>query len=167
MASIRQRRSGVWEVRAFTGYDERGGGPKSAAPSTHQERRHAPRCPAAQLTVEPSRKGGGKKVAELLDDWIETKAPTWAPLTQRDHQSRAVHINDDPIARSSVASLSVSDIDRWVSPMRKDRGRGECHQQTATQRPAVQQWQLLPPMLYDGTEPGLGPGARHEAKNGG
>lgn len=85
----------------------------------HGTKKDAKRLAAAQMAVRPSKRAGGCKVAQLLDDWIETRAPTWAPLTLRDHESRAAHIQDDLIARSSVVSLSVSEIDRWVARMRK------------------------------------------------
>lgn len=97
--------------------------PTQASRTVHGTKKDAKHL-AAQITVKPNRKAGGKKVVDLLDDRIETKAPTWAPLTLRDHQSRAAHIKEDPIARSSVASLSVSDVDRWVNRMCK-AGVGE------------------------------------------
>ena len=145
MATIRERRPGVWEVRTFTGYDERGR-PTQVSRTVHGTKKDAKHL-AAQMTVKPNRKAGGKKVADLLEDWIETKAPIWAPLTLRDHQSRAAHIQDDPIARSSVASLSVSDIDRWVSRMRKAGvGESAITNRHSALRAALQQavrWELI------------------------
>ena len=51
MATIRQRRPGVWEVRVFVGYDERGR-PAQVSRTVHGTKRQAQRV-AAELTVAP------------------------------------------------------------------------------------------------------------------
>ena len=94
---------------------------------------------ADELTLKPSN-AGGRKVAALLEEWLEIKAPGWAPLTQRNQAGRVRLICDDPIARMSVASLGVSDIDRWVARLRK-KGAGEAsiRNQHSVLRAALQQ----------------------------
>ena len=122
MATIRERRPGVWEVRGYTGRD-REGNPTQVSRTVHGTKRDAQRV-AAELTVKPARNAGGRKVGQLLDEWLEIKAASWAPLTVRDQTSRSALIQRDPIASMSVASLGVSDIDRWVARLRKS-GTGE------------------------------------------
>ena len=138
MATIRERRPGVWEVRGYTGRD-REGNPTQVSRTVHGTKRDAQRV-AAELTVKPARNAGGRKVAQLLDEWLEIKTPSWAPLTVRDQTSRAEMIRHDPIASMSVASLGVSDIDRWVARLRKS-GAGEAtiRNQHTVLRAALQQ----------------------------
>jgi integrase len=138
MATIRQRRTGVWEVRGYTGRDHTGK-PTQVSRTVHGSKRDAQRV-AAELTVKPARNAGGRKVGQLLDEWIEIKAPTWAPLTVRDQTSRSALIRQDPIASMSVASLGVSDIDRWVARLRKSgAGEASIRNQHTVLRAALQQ----------------------------
>lgn len=137
MASIRERKPGVWEVRGYTGNDHNGN-PTQVSRTVHGTKRDAQKV-AAELTLKPSN-AGGRKVAALLEEWLEIKAPGWAPLTQRDQAGRVKLICGDPIARMSVASLGVSDIDRWVARLRK-KGAGEAsiRNQHSVLRAALQQ----------------------------
>ncbi|MEO0492048.1 MAG: site-specific integrase [Actinomycetota bacterium] len=138
MATIRERRSGVWEVRGYTGRD-REGNPTQVSRTVHGTKRDAQRV-AAELTVKPARNAGGRKVGQLLDEWLEIKAPSWAPLTVRDQTSRSALIQRDPIASMSVASLGVSDIDRWVARLRKSgAGEASIRNQHTVLRAALQQ----------------------------
>ncbi len=116
MASIRERRPGVWEVRGFTGNDAQGR-PTQVSRTVHGTKKDAQRV-AAQLTLRPNRKAGGRKLANLLDEWILFNTPTWAPLSLRDQTSRATLIKGDAIAHQSVASIGVADINRWVTRLR-------------------------------------------------
>jgi hypothetical protein len=69
MATIRQRRPGVWEVRAFTGRDE-AGQPTQQSRTVRGTKKDAQRV-AAELTVRPAPRAGGRTVAELLDAYLE------------------------------------------------------------------------------------------------
>ena len=51
--------------------------------------------------------------------WVEIKTPGWADLTIPDQTSRARQVAADPIGNMSVASIGVSDLDRWVARLRK------------------------------------------------
>ncbi len=103
---------------------------------------------AAELTVKPARNAGGRDVAQLLDEWLEIKAPGWAPLAVRDQTSRSALVKKDPIASMSVASLGVSDIDRWVARLRKaGAGEASIRNQHTVLRAALQQavrWEWIP-----------------------
>ncbi|MCP5025270.1 MAG: hypothetical protein GY929_03210 [Actinomycetia bacterium] len=74
---------------------------------------------AVGLAVKPARNAGGRKLRQLLDEWIEIKTPGWADLTIRDQTSRAKQVAADPIGTMSVASIGASDLDRWVARLRK------------------------------------------------
>ena len=138
MATIRERRTGVWEVRGYTGRD-REGNPTQVSRTVHGTKRDAQRV-AAELTVKPSRNAGGRKVGQLLDEWLEIKTPSWADLTVRDQTSRARLVADDPIGNMSVASIGVSDVDRWVGRLRKAGvGEGSIRNQHTVLRSALQQ----------------------------
>ena len=76
MATIRKRKSGVWEVRVFVGNDDRGR-PKQVSRTVRGTKRDAQRA-AAELTVAPPAAADGRTVADALEAWIETHAPTWA-----------------------------------------------------------------------------------------
>ncbi|MCP3879378.1 MAG: site-specific integrase [Sulfitobacter sp.] len=138
MATIRERRTGVWEVRGYTGRD-REGNPTQLSRTVHGTKRDAQRV-AAELTVKPSRNAAGRKVGQLLDEWLEIKTPSWADLTVRDQTSRARLVADDPIGNMSVASIGVSDVDRWVGRLRKAGvGEGSIRNQHTVLRSALQQ----------------------------
>lgn len=122
MATIRERKPGVWEVRVFVGDDERGR-PKQVSRTVRGSKRTAQRL-AAELTVAPPPPSEGHTLADALDAWLETNTPTWAASTVRDQTSRASLVKADPIARRVVDRLSVSDVDRWHARLRK-KGVGE------------------------------------------
>ena len=138
MATIRERKPGVWEVRAFTGNDARGR-PTQVSRTVRGTKKDAQRV-AAQLTLRPTRNAGGRRVAQLLDEWLAYNEPTWAPLTFRDHQSRVGQIKDDPIAQLAVAAIGVSDVDRWVARLRRfGVGESAIRNRHAVLRTALQQ----------------------------
>lgn len=122
MASIRQVRPGVWEVRLFVGSDERGR-PRQLSRTVHGTKRDAQRM-AAELTVAPPSPLAGRTVAEAMDVWPETNALAWAASTIRDQTSRVGLVKQDPIARIEVGRLTVADVDRWHARARA-KGVGE------------------------------------------
>ncbi|MCP3911826.1 MAG: site-specific integrase [Actinomycetia bacterium] len=95
---------------------------------------------AAELTVKPARNAGGRKLRQLLDEWIDIKTPGWADLTIRDQTSRAKQVAADPIGNMSVASIGASDVARWVARLRKAGvGEGAIRNQHTVLRSALQQ----------------------------
>jgi integrase len=122
VATIRQRRPGVWEVRVFTGRDEEGQ-PTQVSRTVRGGKRDAQRV-AAELTTKPAPRIAGRTVADVLDAWIEASAPTWAQSTRRDNESRAALVKQDPIVKMQAGKLSVADVERWHARMRK-AGVGE------------------------------------------
>jgi integrase len=145
MATIRERRPGVWEVRAFTGRDERGR-PTQISRTVHGSKRDAQRV-AAELTLRPAHTGG-RTVADLLDLWVAQNESTWAPSSRRDQVSRADLVKTDPIGRIAVARLGVADVDRWhVRLRRAGAGEGSVRNQHQALRAALTQavrWGWVP-----------------------
>jgi integrase len=138
MATIRERRPNVWEVRGYTGLDTKGK-PTQVSRTVHGTKKDARRA-AAELTVKPARNAGGRKLSQLLDEWIDIKTPSWADLTIRDQTSRAKQVAADPIGNMSVASIGVSDVDRWVGRLRRAGvGEGSIRNQHTVLRSALQQ----------------------------
>ena len=116
MATLRERKPGVWEVRVFVGNDARGR-PKQVSRTVRGTKRAAQRV-AAELTVAPPAASDGRTVADALDAWIETHTPTWAASTVRDQTSRASLVKADKIARTPLGRLTVADVDRWHTRLR-------------------------------------------------
>lgn len=116
MATIRERKPGVWEVRAFTG---RGadGSPTQVSRTVRGTKKEALRV-AAELTVAPSGRAAGRSVADVLEAWVRKHDATWAPASRRDQLSRVARINGDRVARLSVARLTIEDVERWHARLR-------------------------------------------------
>jgi integrase len=118
MATLREKRPGVWEVRVFTGSDARGR-PTQLSRTVHGGKRDALKL-AAELEVGPGRASpAGRSVVDVLDAWVEQSLDTWAPSSARDQQSRVRAIKKDQISRLPLARLSVGDVERWHTRMRK------------------------------------------------
>jgi integrase len=118
MATLREKQPGVWEVRVFTGSDARGR-PTQLSRTVRGGKRDALRL-AAELEVGPgSSSPAGRNVSDILDAWIEQNVDTWAPSSARDQQSRARSIKKDQIARIPVARLTVADVERWHTRLRR------------------------------------------------
>ena len=123
MATIRQKRPGVWEVRVFVGRDHRGK-PIQTSRTVAGSRRDAQKV-AAELelsaaTVESS----GTTLARLIDVWIETDGHLWAPSTLANYKSRAELVKADAIGKVLVSRLTAVEVDRWHARMRR-KGIGE------------------------------------------
>ncbi len=73
-ATIRERASGVWEVRTFTGRDGKGR-PTQASRTVRGDKRDAERA-AAELTLRRGTEAGSVTVAQLLDLWLDQHTPT-------------------------------------------------------------------------------------------
>jgi integrase len=118
MATLRERRPGVWEIRVFTGTDARGR-PTQLSKTIHGGKREALRV-AAEMEVGPGRAApAGRLVSDVLDAWVQQNLDTWAPSSARDQQSRVRGIKKDQIARLPLARLSVGDVERWHTRMRR------------------------------------------------
>ena len=117
MATIREKRPGVWEVRVFTGADARGR-PTQMSRTVRGGKRDAQKLAAQLETNAGDAKPAGRLVADVLDEWVTQNVDTWAPSSARDQQSRVRSIKKDPIARLSLSRLSVGDVERWHTRLR-------------------------------------------------
>jgi integrase len=138
VATIRQRKRGVWEVRVFAGRDA-DGKPVQISRTVRGGKKDAERV-ANELALKPVRADGRRTVGDLLTEWRSLKDSTWAPYTRRDNESRCRAIASDRIAKVPVARLQVSDIDQWIVRLRKaDVGEGSIRNQLQTLRSALSQ----------------------------
>ena len=108
----------MWEVRVFTGSDARGR-PTQMSRTVRGGKRDAQRL-AAQLESSGGKaKPAGRSVSDVLDEWVKQNIDTWAPSSSRDQQSRVKSLKKDQIARLPLARLTVADIERWHTRLRK------------------------------------------------
>jgi integrase len=122
VATIREKRRGIWEVRVFTGRDDRGK-PTQVSRTVQGTKRDAMRV-AAQFDAAPPSTGAGRTVAEMLEAWVEVNDPSWAESTRRDQRSRVRKVSGDRIGSLAIARISVADVERWHLRLRK-AGVGE------------------------------------------
>jgi integrase len=118
VATIRERKPGVWVVRAFTGRSG-SGVPTQVSRTVHGTKKDALRV-AAELTVAPSGRAAGRSVSDVLEAWVRKHDATWAPASRRDQLSRVARINGDRISRLSVARLTIEDVERWHARLRDE-----------------------------------------------
>jgi integrase len=118
MATIRERKPGVWEVRAFSGRDANGK-PTQVSRTVHGTKKDALRA-AAELTVAPVGRSAGRTVADVLDAWVTRSSPTWAPASHRDQTGRVARIKEDRIAKIPLARLGIDDVEKWHGRLRAD-----------------------------------------------
>jgi integrase len=117
VASIRERRPGVWEVRVFTGRDE-SGRPVQTSHTVRGTKRDAMRL-AATYDSRPPTHSAGRTVADVLNAWVEINQEVWAESSRRDQEGRVAKVGADPIAAMPVARLGVADVERWHARMRR------------------------------------------------
>ena len=117
MANIREKRPGLWEVRVFTGRDA-AGKPVQVSKTVRGTKKDANRL-AAQLTLRPASNATRRTVAELIDDYVKHKTPTWSIQTAGNHRGRVKLILADPIAKLAIARVTVRDVDGWILRMRQ------------------------------------------------
>jgi integrase len=122
VATVRERQTGVWEIRVFTGRDA-DGRPTQISKTVRGTKRDAKRV-AAQLESQPNSTAAGRTVTDVLDAWREVNEGVWSASSKRDYASRAAYVENDSIGRVAIARLSVADVERWHSRLRRS-GVGE------------------------------------------
>ncbi len=118
MATMRERRSNVWEVRVFTGTGA-DGRPTQLSKTVHGGKREAQRVAAEMEAGSVRAAPGGRSVSDVLDAWVAQNLDTWAPSSARDQQSRVRSLKKDPISKVPLARLSVGDVERWHTRLRQ------------------------------------------------
>ncbi|MCP3856529.1 MAG: hypothetical protein GY698_17590 [Actinomycetia bacterium] len=133
-------------MRVFVGYDDEGK-PVQVSRAIRGGKRDAERL-AAQLSSRPAPRSTELTVAELLDEFMGHKGPSWSLSSRRDYASRAERIKAEEIGAKPVSRLSVAEVDRWHLRMHT-AGVGESQIRNlhtllrAAFSPAVR-WELLP-----------------------
>ena len=122
MATVREKRPGVWEIRVFSGRDQ-SGRPTQVSRTVRGTKRDAMRVANSLDSRKPTR-AAGRTVADVLSAWLEVNEATWSEASRRDYKSRVSQILADPIAKFAAARLGVSDVERWHARMRRT-GVGE------------------------------------------
>ena len=121
MATIRERKPGVWEVRAFAGRDT-SGRPVQTSRTVRGTKRDALRL-AAAFDSRPATHAAGRTVADILKAWVEVNQEVWAESSRRDQESRVAKVLADLIASVPVARFGVADVERWHARMRRAQDR--------------------------------------------
>lgn len=122
MATIRERRPGVWEVRVFAGRDG-SGRPVQTSRTIRGTKRDALRL-AAGFDSRPATRSGGRTVGDILNAWVEVNQEVWAESSRRDQEGRVGKVLADPIASVRAARFGIADVERWHARMRR-AGVGE------------------------------------------
>jgi len=117
MATIREKRPGVWEVRVFTGSDA-SGRPTQLSRTVHGGERDAQRLAAQLESWGRKAKPADRSVSDALVEWVKQNIDTWAASSARDQQSRVKSLKEDQIARLPLARLTVADVERWHTRLR-------------------------------------------------
>ena len=117
MATIRERRPGVWEVRVFAGRDT-SGRPVQTSRTVRGTKRDAMRL-AASFDSRPATHAAGRTVADILNAWVEVNQEVWAESSRRDQEGRVRKVLADPIALVPLSRLGVADVEQWHARMRR------------------------------------------------
>lgn len=140
MATLSQRRPGVWLARTYlppVREGEKGrqvaktfkGTSKKAIRSAVEEWEAGLRGTAPQAI--------GATVADLLELWQQAKEYDWQPTTARDYRSRARMITAD-IGHVRIQDLDPFRIDAWLAQMRRDGvGEGAINARVGAMRSAL------------------------------
>ena len=75
MATLREKRPGVWEVRVFTGRDA-AGRPTQTSRTVHGGRRDARRVANELEQIGAGSAPAGRTVSDVLDAWVEHNVGT-------------------------------------------------------------------------------------------
>jgi len=116
MATIRQRRRGVWEVRVYLGCDPITGKKRQRSRVVYGTKHHAGAVAAAMEADRYSAHAPSameRTVGDLLRAWYSHGEPSWSAATAAGYRSRIRLVSPTPIGRASVAELTGEQLDRW------------------------------------------------------
>lgn len=118
---MRERRPGVWELRAYVGV--RGGKKRSISRTFRGGKRDAAKALAALETqvdagrVDPTLK---MTVSQLLDRYIASRSGDWSPTTRRDHPATMDRWIRPVIGDMDIARVRPMDIEDLVNEIAVD-----------------------------------------------
>jgi hypothetical protein len=121
--TMRQRRTGVWEIRAALGVDPASGHTRQRSITVHGDEAAARqvRADAARLAAFARRRRRGDAtvtVGELLGLWLDADLG-WRPSTAVGYRSIAAFLSADPLGRHRASALTPpiarAACSRWLS----------------------------------------------------
>jgi integrase len=116
MATIRQRRSGVWEVRVYLGCDPIIGKKRQRSRVVYGTKQQASTVAAAMEADRDSAHAPTameRTVGDLLRAWYAHGEASWSVATAAGYRSRIKLVSPTPVGRASVAELTTEALDRW------------------------------------------------------
>jgi integrase len=125
VASVLQRKPGVWEARVFVKpKDGEGRGRQVTKTFKGTKREVTRRIADWEREVQgASAASVGLTIARLLELWQEAKAAQWQATTVREHKHRSAAIASD-LGDLRLADLDPMRVDAWVARLRR-AGVGE------------------------------------------
>lgn len=123
MATIRQRRPGLWEVRVYLGRDPLTGKKRQRSQFVHGGKREA-KAVASALEAEANRSGSPttrqRTVAELLAAWYEHGEASWSLSTTQAYASRIKLISASSLGSARLDAVTTEVLDRWYSALHRE-----------------------------------------------
>jgi hypothetical protein len=125
VATVRERKPGVWEARAYVKPMAGEGTGRQLTKTFKGSKRQVSRLIAEwEREVHGAAAASvGMTVERLLKLWQEAKAAQWQPTTAREHHHRSMSVASD-LGSVRLADLDPMRIDAWVARLRR-RGVGE------------------------------------------
>lgn len=125
MATVKERKPGVWEARVFVRpRDGESRGRQVTKTFKGGKRDVAPRVADWEREVQGAAAAGvGLTVGRLLQLWQEAKAPQWQPTTAREHKHRSAAVARD-LGAVRLTDLDPMRVDAWLARLRRE-GVGE------------------------------------------
>lgn len=117
MATIRERKPGVWEVRVFLGRDPLTGRERQRSRVVRGTKRDA-QALAARMDADRSPHGPPTRDATLRDllvAWFEHGRMNWSLATARGYESRIGIIVRSPLGSTRLEELSTQRLDQWYA----------------------------------------------------
>lgn len=116
--SVRQTRSGRWELRIYTGRDTLTGKKRWASKTVEATGKRDAQAQADRWAVELGATGPttAGTFGELVDQWIDVKARTWSPSTLREHR-RIADRNLTPLRPVALHRLTTHTLDRYYAEL--------------------------------------------------
>lgn len=116
MASVRERRPGVWQIRVHVGRDPLTGEKRYASRTVHRDgpgARKAVRAEATRWELELADQRApaeARTFRDLADQWIDVKARRWSPSVLREHR-RIVDRHLRPLHDLDVTKITTHTLD--------------------------------------------------------
>lgn len=125
---LQERSPGTWRLSVYVGRDARTNRKRYAQQTVHGTQRQAERALARMVTeVDEGRHAvsGSGTFGELLDRWLETKAPSVEPSTIASYRWVTDKYVRPALGGSRLATLQPADLDAFYARLSKGGGANE------------------------------------------